>query len=150
MGIYIIMLLERIQFDLKNAVKEKNEKETAALRMLIAAIKNEEIAKRPAVLGEVDILAVAGREIKKLNDAVNDFLTGGRTDLAEKYREEIKILSRYVPERLSEEDTRRIVKDIVAKAAEKNFANVMKAAMAELKGRSDGALVSKIVKEEIG
>jgi len=143
------MLLEKIQNDLKAALKNKNEKELSAIRMLVAAVKNEEIAKRPKALEDADVAAVIKREIKKLKDAVEQFTAGGRDELTAQYETEMKILGRYLPEEISEEEVRRAVRSVVEKATDKNFGAVMKAAMAELKGKADGALVSKIVKEEL-
>jgi hypothetical protein len=143
-------LLLRIQEEMKLAMREKKEKELSALRQLSAAIKNEEIAKRPEALKEEDVMVVIKREVKKLNDAIADFEKGGRADLVEDYKEQIKTFSRYLPAEMGEEEVRRIVKESIAFASDKNFGAVMKAAMAALKGQADGGLVSRIVKEELG
>lgn len=140
-------LLEIIQNNLKSAIKSKNDKELSAIRMLVAAIKNEEIAKRPKILEEADIIAVAKREIKKLKDGAEQFAAGRRSDLVRQYEDEIKILSKYLPEEIGEEEVRRVVKSVAEKTTDRNFGAVMKAVMAELKGQAPGALVSKIVKE---
>lgn len=155
-----MQLLENIQNDLKSAMKDKKEKELSAIRMLVAAVKNEEINKRPKALEDADVAAVIKREIKKLKDAVEQFASN-RSDLAAQYEEEIKFLGKYLPEEIGEDEVRRVVKAVAEKAADplspeaskgqgKNFGAVMKAAMAELKGKADGALVSKVVKEELG
>lgn len=140
-------LLVKIQENLTVAIKSKNEKEMSALRMLIAAVKNEEIAKRPKPLEEQDVLSAIKREIKKLKDGISEFRAGGREDLVFAYEEEIKILAKYLPEEISEEKLRQIVAEKISSASDKNFGAVMKAVMAELKGKADGSLVSKIVKE---
>ncbi|MFA5133188.1 MAG: GatB/YqeY domain-containing protein [Patescibacteria group bacterium] len=143
------MLLDRIQEELKSAMKSKNEKETSVLRGLVAAVKNEEIAKRPKTLEEADVAAVIKREIKKLKDGIEQFNQGGRADLAESYESEIIILSKYLPEEASEDKIRKIVKEKIANSSDKNFGIIMKQVMAELKGTADGSLVSKITKEEL-
>lgn len=143
------MLLEKIQDDLKSAIKNKKEKELSALRMLVAAVKNEEIAKRPKSLEDADVAAVTKREIKKLKDGIEQFRQGGREDLAAQYDEEAKILGKYLPEEAGEDEVRRVVKSVAEKATDKNFGAVMKSVMAELKGKADGSLVSRIVKEEL-
>lgn len=153
-------LLETIQNDLKLAMKEKKEKELSAIRMLVAAVKNEEIAKRPKALEDADVAAVIKREIKKLKDAVEQFAVPHGGKLTAQYEEEMKILGRYLPEEIGEDEVRRIVKSVAEKATDlsspealkghgRNFGAIMKAAMAELKGKADGSLVSKIVKEEL-
>ena len=143
-------LIETIQSDLKEAMKAKEEKITSALRMLIAAIKNEEINKRPAVLEEAEIFGVIKKEIKKLNDAIEQFKQGGREDLAGSYGEEASILKKYLPAELGEDEIRKIVKAKVAEASDKNFGVVMKAVMQELKGKAEGGIISRILKEELG
>src|SRR3989344_266872 len=107
-------LLEKIQNDLTSAIKSKNEKETSALRMLIAAIKNEEISKRPEPLKEEDVLRVVKSETKKLADAVEQFTAGGRQDLIEQYKAEMEILKKYLPEQISEEEVKRIVTEVLS------------------------------------
>lgn len=144
------MLLEKIQSDLKSALKDKKEKELSTVRMLLAAVKNEEIAKRPNSLTEADISSVIKREIKKLKDGAEQFKAGGREDLASAYEAEMSILAKYLPEEMSGEKLREIVAAKIAASADKNFGAIMKAVMAEAKGQADGALVSKIVKEELG
>lgn len=145
-----MMLSEKIQNDLKSAMKDKKEKELGAIRMLVAAIKNEEIAKRPGVMEEADVLAVIKREIKKLKDAIEQFVAGGRAELAAQYEGEIKVLSKYLPAEIGEEEVRKVVKEKILAAEDKSFGLIMKAAMAELKGAADGATVSRVVKEELG
>ncbi len=143
------LLLENIQNDLKVAMKSKNEKELSAIRMLVAAIKNEEINKRPKTLEEADVAAVIKREIKKLKDAVEQFTAPHGGELAAQYEEEIIFLGKYLPEEIGEDEVRRIVKSVAEKAIDRNFGAMMKAVMAELKGKADGSLVSKVVKEEL-
>mgnify|MGYP001357772615 CR=1 FL=1 len=144
------MLLEKIQADLNNAMKERDANKLKALRMLFAAIKNEEIKKRPKSLEEADVLRIVKSEVKKLKDAVEQFRSGGREDLVKEYEEDIGALGQYMPEAMPEEEVRKIVKDKVATSDDKNFGIVMKQIMAELNGQADGGLVSRIVKEELG
>jgi len=145
------MLLKQINDDLKSAMKEKKELELGSLRMLLSAIKNEEIAKRPNELTEEDVLSVVKREIKKIKDAIVDFESGNRADLVSKYKEELTILEKYMPAQVSEEEVRKIVKEVVANVEDKNFGLIMKTVMIALKekGDVDGGLVSRIVKEEV-
>lgn len=145
------MLLEKINDDLKSAMKEKKEVDLRTLRMLLSAIKNEEIAKRPNELREEDVLVVVKREIKKTKDAIIDFKSGRREDLAIQYKEELDVLEKYVPKQIEEEYIRIVVKEVISKTEEKNFGLIMKQVMAELKekGDVDGGLVSKVLKEEL-
>ncbi|MFH1193713.1 MAG: GatB/YqeY domain-containing protein [bacterium] len=143
-------LLDKIQSDLTSAMKSKSEKELGSLRILVAAVKNEEISKRPKALEEADIASVIKREVKKLKDGAEQFRGGGRNDLAEQYEEEIKILAKYLPEEAGEDEIRKAAKEKIAEATDKNFGLIMKQVMVEFKGKADGSLVSKIVKEELG
>lgn len=143
------MLLETIQSDITKALKDKDKEKLKALRMLAAAIKNEEIDKRPKELEEADVLNVIKREVKKLKDAIGEFKKGGREDLAQEYGDEAEVLDKYLPEQLSEEEIRKVVREKIAASDEINFGAIMKDAMAELKGEADGGLVSRIVKEEL-
>ena len=87
------MLLEKIQADLSRAMKEKDVNRLKALRMLFAAIKNEEIKKRPESLEESDIQRIVKSEVKKLKDAVEQFRSGQREDLVKEYEEDSKFLT---------------------------------------------------------
>ncbi|MBU1179969.1 GatB/YqeY domain-containing protein [Patescibacteria group bacterium] len=144
-----MQLLETIQSDIIQAMKARDEKKLKALRMLSAAIKNEEIEKRPQELEEADILNVIRREVKKLNDAILQFKEGGREDLVKEYEEEAEILKQYTPKEMPEEEVRKVVQEKVSASEDKNFGNIMKGVMAELKGQADGGTVSRIVREEM-
>jgi len=143
------MLLDKIQADLSIAMKERDVNRLKALRMLFAAIKNEEIKKRPESLEEVDVPRIVKSEVKKLKDAIEQFRSGGREDLVKEYEEDAVVLGRYMPEEMSEEEVRKVVKEKVATSGDKNFGLIMKEVMTELKGQADGGLVSRIVKEEL-
>jgi len=145
-------LLQKIETDIIAAMKAKDELVLSVLRNAKTAVKNAEIIKRPKELTEDDVLEVLGREVKKLNDSVGDFESGGRTDLAEKAKKEIEILSAYLPKQLSEGEIREIVKKVVETvkpAGPQDFGRVMGAVSKETKGRASGELVSKLVKEEL-
>lgn len=142
-------LQEKIQANLTEAQKAKDEEKTTILRSLNAAIKNEEIAKRPEELKEEDVLTVLKREVKKLNDAIVEFEKAGRGDLKEQYKKEAEVLKEYLPEEMSEEEIRKIVKEKVSASEDDNFGKIMKEVMAETKGQADGGTVSRIVKEEL-
>jgi uncharacterized protein YqeY len=153
-------LQEQIQNDLRQAQKEKNEAVVCTLRMLLAALKNAEIAKMREALSEDEVQKLIKTEIKKRKEAIEDYKRGGRDDLANKEAEEVKILEKYQLRQLSEDDIKRIVQKVIAEVKpagakdpsavlRASFGRVMGQAMKEAAGRADGAVVGKILKEEM-
>lgn len=132
------------------AMKAKNAPAVSAFRMLRSAMKNAEIDKQTKELNDEEAIEVIGREVKKLKDALSDFEKAGRQDLADQTKAELDLLSGFLPAQLSEEEVRAVV---AAKAAELGlsgeaaYGRLMGEAMKELKGKADGALVGKTVKE---
>jgi uncharacterized protein YqeY len=160
-------LKEKIEEDLKRAMKEKKEREISVLRLLKNAIflkekekrykifsqkkgiKEEELEKE-SQLSDEEIIEVILSEIKKRKEAILEFEKGKREDLVKKEGEEIEILRRYLPEQLSEEEIRKLAKEIIEKVGAKemkDMGKVMKELMPKVKGRAEGEVVSKIVKE---
>lgn len=160
-------LKEKIAEDFKKFLKEKKENEVSTLRMLNAAIFNKEKEKRyrlskekpdlkesdlekESQLTDEEITEVIFSEVKKRKEAIVEFEKGKRQDLVEKERKEKEILKKYLPEQLSEEEIKKIAKEIIEKIkAEdmKDLGKVMGNLMPKLKGKAEGSLVSKIVKE---
>ncbi|MBI4692298.1 MAG: GatB/YqeY domain-containing protein [Candidatus Terrybacteria bacterium] len=161
-------LKEKIIADFKEVFKAKDEARLSVLKMLQAEIKNAEIAKRTRLvkkangsiiedecceLSDEEILEVIFREIKKRKKAIELYERGNRKDLAEKERLEIKILSVYLPEQLSEEEIRDLVKKAIEQSGAigaKEMSKVMAILMPQVRGRADDALISRIVKELLG
>lgn len=150
-------LKKRIQQDLNSALKEKRELEVSVLRQLLAAILNKEKEKRFKIKEEKDVqltdeevIEVISSEAKKRREAIELYVRGSRPELAEKEKKELEILQRYLPEQLSEEEIKKLAKEAINKTGAKEIKD-MGRAMAELmpkvKGRADGSLVGKIVKE---
>lgn len=159
-------LKQQIQGDLKMAMKNKNAFVLAVLRMVSAAIKNKEIEKRTKLakgedLNKLDELSqltdeettgVVAYELKKRKDAAAEFEAGGRPELAEKELKEAALLAKYLPEQMPEEEIRKIAVEAIKNsgaASVKEMGKVMSLIMPQVKGRADGALVNKIVKEEM-
>lgn len=147
-------LKQKIISDLKAAMKEGDTEKRDTLRMLDSMIKNVEIEKkkREEGLSDNEIQEVAARAIKQRRDAAAQYESGGRTDLAEKEKKEIEILSAYMPEQIGEDEIRKIIKGIISKtgaSGKSEIGKVMGAAMGELKGKADGGMVKKIAEEEL-
>lgn len=143
------MLKQKIQEDLKIAMKNKQELELSVLRMLNSAIKNAEIANKRQELKDPGIIKAIKQQIKQRKDSISQYKEGKRFDLVEKERKELKILENYMPEQMSETQIKKTVKKIITDSGLSDFGPVMGKAMAELKDRADGALVKKIVEQEL-
>ncbi|MDO8668558.1 MAG: GatB/YqeY domain-containing protein [bacterium] len=142
-------LLEKINEELKQAMKSKDGETTSVLRMLISSIRNKEISLRSAdkvELSDEQIIETIGSEIKKRKDSVEAYAKGGRQELALKETSEIKILEKYLPEQLSDEELEKIIKEIIAAGAT-DFGKVMGQTMARVKGKADGNRVGSLVKK---
>jgi uncharacterized protein YqeY len=144
-----LSLKELIYNEMKVALKKKDKLRLSTLRMFIAAIKNKEISKKEE-LTEGEILSIISGYLKKVEESLEMFTKGQRLDMSEKARQEIKIIKDYLPEQLSEEDITKIIKDIFKKNAfegSKDMGRAMKEVMLQLKGKADGRLVNKKVRE---
>ncbi|PIP17483.1 MAG: glutamyl-tRNA amidotransferase [Parcubacteria group bacterium CG23_combo_of_CG06-09_8_20_14_all_35_9] len=146
-------LLFKIQENLKVVLKEKNEVKISTLRMLLAEIKNEEIAKKKrGKLTDEEIQKVIKTSVKRHKDSIDTFKKGERGDLVEKEEKELEILNEYLPEKLPGEKVEKIVIEVIKKigATEpRDFGKVMGRVMGELKGKAEGKLVSEIVKKKL-
>jgi len=148
---------EKIQKDLNEAVKAKEELKTSVLRLLLAAILNKEKEKRyrlkeekDALLNDEETLEVILSEAKKRKESIELYGKGGREELVEKEKKELGILQKYLPEQISEDELSSLVQAAIAKVGAKemkDMGKIMAVLMPQIKGRADGNLVSKIVKE---
>ncbi|MCF6092836.1 GatB/YqeY domain-containing protein [Microaerobacter geothermalis] len=142
-------LIERLNEDMKQAMKDKDKVKLSVIRMVRSAVKNAEIEARKE-LSEDEVLAVLNRELKQRRDSLQEFEKAGREDLVEKVKEEIDILVKYLPEQLSEEELRRLVEQTITEigaSSKAEMGKVMGALMPKVKGRADGKLVNQIVQQ---
>lgn len=139
-----------IQEQLKSAMKGKDEARVATLRMLVSAIKNEEISalKREDGLNDEETRAVVARQIKQRRDSIEQFTKGARADLAEKEKAELAILQEFMPAELGEEEIRAVIKEVKESGASA-LGVIIGQVMGRLKGKADGNLVRKIVEAEL-
>ena len=146
-------LRERLDADLKAAMKEKDELKLSVVRMLKSAVKYREVEGEKAItLDEAGILQVVATEIKRRRDSVEQYRAGKREDLAKKEEAEIAILQGYLPAQLSEAELRAKVDEVVARVGAKgpkDMGAVMKALLPEVQGRAEGKLVSDLVKQRL-
>ena len=142
-------LKARLQADLKTAMKEKDAFKRDVIRFVMSAIKQIEVDERKE-LSDADIEAVLVKQIKQRNDAIEQFKAGGREDLVEKNEKELAILKSYLPEPMSEEEVRAILKKIIEETGAtgmKEMGKVMGAAKAKIGSRAEGRLINQIAKE---
>ncbi len=147
-------LKDKIINDLKVAMKSGNVAKRDTLRMLDSMIKNIEIEKkkREEGLNDQEVQEVIIKAIKQRKDALDQYISGGRPELAEKEKNEIKILMEYMPNQISEDEAREEIKKIISEVGAVSISEigkVMGASMNKLKGRIDGQVVRKIVEEEL-
>ena len=143
------MLKEKLMEDLKNSMKEKNNLRKNVVQMVRAAIL--QIEKDKGI--EVDdnkILEIIAKEVKTRNDSLADFEKGGREDLVEQARQEIEVLSEYLPKQLTKEELKekltKIISDLGATSI-KDMGAVMKEAKTQIGTAADGRTINEVVKE---
>jgi len=147
-------ILKIIEQDFKRAMEQGQRETLATLRLLKASLQNKEIELRPKKQKLNDEMAteVIQREIKKRREAIEMFEKGGRDDLAEKEKKEAEILSKYLPEQLSDEEIRKVVLRTIqtfGAVGPQDLGRVIGKAMLELKGRAEGNKVREIIKKEL-
>ncbi|WP_035019460.1 GatB/YqeY domain-containing protein [Anoxybacillus flavithermus] len=144
-------LLERLNNDMKQAMKNKEKDKLSVIRMVKSALQNEAI-KLGKTLTEDEELTVLSRELKQRKDSLQEFEKAGRTDLVDKVKEEITVLELYMPKQLSEEELVEIVKETIAEvgaSSKADMGKVMGAIMPKVKGKADGSLVNKLVQQHL-
>lgn len=147
-------LKERIDADLKDAMRAKEELKLGVLRMLKSAVKYKEVEPgADAPLDDAGVMKVLGSMIKQRRDSVAQYEAGGRADLAKKEADEIALLQAYLPEQLSPEDLAKLVTEAISEsgaAGPKEMGKAMKVAMAKVAGRAESRAVSAEVKKQLG
>ena len=148
------MLKQKIQEDLKQAMRDKAEQKLSVLRMLMSAISNEEIAKgvRDSGLSDDQTIVMVKREAKKRSDAADAYRKGGDETRASQEETELSMLKAYLPPEVSEEQIGAVVAEILAAhpgATQKEFGLLMKEAVAKLGAGADGKKVSETIKQRL-
>lgn len=143
---------DRIQDDLKAAMKARDKARLSTLRMLLTEIKNERIAQGED-LDEDAFLAVVKRLVKQRKDSAEQYRGGGREELAEKEEQEIVVLEEYLPEQVGEDEIRTAVSEFVAAndlSGPRGIGPVMKEMTGRFGASADGAVISRIAREVLG
>lgn len=140
-------LADQIRADLTESMKARTADRTSVLRMLQAAVKNEQI-NLGHELSDEEVLSVLRKSVKQRHDSVDQYTSANRLDLAAKEQSEIELLKVYLPPELSEAELESGLREIIAAVgaqSKKDLGKVMKEATAKYKGRADGKKIQEIV-----
>ncbi|MCK4436607.1 GatB/YqeY domain-containing protein [bacterium] len=144
-------LEERLLKDMKEALRKQDKGRLSAIRMVRAAAKNKEIELRKK-LSDEDIISVLVSVAKKHKDSIEKFKAGGRDDLVKKEEEELTVVQSYLPKPLKEKELAELIEAVIVEVGAEGKANpgrVMSVIIPRVKGRADGALVNKMVRERL-
>ena len=142
------MWRDQIKTEVVEALKSGDKKKVEVLRFLVSLIDKRELQLPLGSLTEAEEINVLKKELKNKQEAREMFLKAGRNDLVSDQDYEIEIVKAYLPKELNEDEVRKIV-EVVIEEKGKNFGVVMGEVMKRVSGKSDGNVVSKIVKEEM-
>ena len=145
-------LSERINNDLKEAMKSKDSFRLSVIRMVKGAMQLAKPNPREELTDD-DVITVISKQIKMRNDSIKEFEAAGRSDLVEQNKKEIEILNPYMPKQLSEEELTEIIDKVfeeVKPTSQKDMGLIMKNISPLVKGKADMSLVNKLVKERLG
>jgi len=141
-------LYERLQNDMKSAMRSKEAVRLSVLRMLISAIKLAEIDKKMTKIEDGDVSQIIQKQIKQHKDSIDQFEKGSRPDLAGKEKEELAILEAYMPKQMDEAELTALVQSAIKNvnaSSKADTGKVMKTVLEAAKGRTDGKSVNQIV-----
>ena len=161
------MIIDKLKEDQKQALKSGDAAKRVLIGMVMTSIRNKEIEKRTKLaktisdtaqldaeskLTDEEVMDVVASEVKRRKDSISEFEKGGRPELAEGERKEMEMLMAYLPEQMSDDDLRVVVKAAIADTGAtevREMGKVVGSVMSKVKGKADGGRVSQIVKEEL-
>ena len=144
-------LRQRIESDMKAAMRAKEKERLGAIRLILAAVKQREVDER-ITLSDTDILAVLDKMVKQRRDSISQFEQAGRQELADKEAAEIAVIQEYLPAALSETEVDTLIAEAMASsgaASPQDIGKIMGLLKPRLQGRADMGLVSRKVKEKL-
>ncbi|ASI34778.1 MULTISPECIES: GatB/YqeY domain-containing protein [Exiguobacterium] len=145
-------LQERLTADMKEAMRSREKDRLTTIRMVKSSLQNEAIKLGKQELTDEEELTILSREMKQRNDSLREFESADRHDLVEKIQAEIIVLEAYMPKQLSQEEVQEIVDAAIAQtgaSAPSDMGKVMGVVMPQLKGKADGALINRLVKQQL-
>jgi uncharacterized protein YqeY len=147
-------LSQRVDEDLKQAMRDKSATKLGVLRMLKSALKYAAIEKggAEAELNDADAAQVIRKQVKQRHDSIESFEKGGRAELAAKEKEELSILQSYLPQQMNADELSKLVRETIAEvgaASKAQMGAVMKALQPKIAGRADGKTLSAEVQKQL-
>jgi uncharacterized protein YqeY len=147
-----VTLKERLNADMKEALKAHDSARLSTIRMIISAVRNKEIDARKDMDDE-GVLSVLSTSAKQRRESIEQYEKAGRQDLVDKEKAELEVIMSYMPQQMGREEIEALVRDAVAEsgaAGPADMGKVMKVLMPKVKGRADGKLVNEVVKAALG
>ncbi len=144
-------LLDKVNQDLIIAQKSRDSMAVSTLRLLLADVKNAQIAKGKDLTNE-ELIDQIQKSAKRHKESIEAYQKGGRADLVNKEKAELELLNKYLPSQLSDEEIAKVVDDVISSSGASGVSDmgrVMGEVMAKVKGRADGNVVSKIVRSRL-
>lgn len=144
-------LLGQLNQDMKDAMRAKDKARLSVIRMVKAAIQNESIKKGDELDSEEE-LTVLSREFKQRKESMVEFKNAEREDLVANLEVELQVIEHYLPTQLTEEEVLVIVDEVIAEtgaSSKADFGKVMKVILPKVKGKADGSLISKLLKQKL-
>lgn len=146
-------LKERLNDELRDAMRQHDDRRRDTLRLVLAAVRNGEIAAVGRQLDDDGVLAVLAKEAKQRRESIEEFRKGNRPDLVEKEEAELAIIAGYLPEQATRDEiveaARRVVQETGA-SGPKDLGKVMPVLMQQFRGRAEGREISDVVRELLG
>jgi uncharacterized protein YqeY len=147
-----LTLIDKLNADLKQAMKGGDTVRRSVIRLVMAAIKNVEIAKQ-TTLEDADILGIIAKEARQRQESIEAFKQGDRQDLVDREEKELAILQEYLPQQMGRDEiieaARKIIEEVEARGP-RDKGKVMPKLIAQLKGRADGREINAVVTELLG
>jgi uncharacterized protein YqeY len=147
-----VSLTQRIQEDVKSAMRNKDKALLGTLRQITAAIKQKEVDER-VTLDDAGVLAVLEKQLKQRKDSIEQYEKAGRTDLAEKEKYEVEVIQTYLPQPLTEEELNTLIDEAInasGASSMKEMGKVMAVLKPQVQGRADMGALSGKVKARLG
>ncbi len=144
-------LRQRVESDMKTAMRAKDKERLGTIRLILAAIKQREIDER-ITLGDTDILAVLDKMIKQRRDSITQFEQAGRQELADKEAAEVAVIQEYLPAALGDDEVDSLIAEAMTASgasSPQDIGKIMALLKPKLQGRADMGLVSRKVKEKL-
>lgn len=145
-------ILKKIEADLKNAIKSGDTLTADTLRMIKSDLSYEK-AKKGEDLEEEKVMEIIARAAKRRKESISEYEKGNRQDLADKEAAELKVVEKYLPELMGEDEVEKAVESVLASmgdVSKKDFGRIMGQLMKDLKGKVDGSLVKSVLNRKLG